>query len=288
MPTVISGMFRSGTTHLWRLLSADPAFEASYCEPLHPRLDQEMLAWDHYKNYQQQTDLIRKHWSPDYSSQRLSLGPDDSYPQMAGYLRRLLAPHSLAKFVRLTLRLGWFTRIFPDAVVINTVRDPRGVCFSMLHRPDSKQIVRQDLPWEDWHAREYFELYSQMHPFRDYLLSLQDEPPYVKILALWRINVERSLLDLQDHVENGIVVRHEDVCLQPEQELGKIYEKMGRQLPTEVLNAVHTVAGSERLWQQPTTTAWMDLYKQVDSSIWCQGIRRAGIGATMVRLSYEI
>lgn len=284
---IISGMFRSGTTHLWKLLSADLAFEVSYCEPLHPRLDQEMLTWDHYKNYQQQTDLIRKYWSPDYSSHRLLLGSDDSYPQMADYLRRLLAPHSLAKFVRLTLRLGWFARIFPDAFVINIVRDPRAVCFSMLHRPDPKEIICHDLPWEDWHARQYFEIYSQMPPFRDYLLSLQDEPPYVKILALWRINVERSLLDLRDHVSKGIVVRHEDVCLKPEKELRKIYEKMGIPLPPEVLNAVRSTAGSERPWQQPTTTVWMDLYKQVDSGIWRKGIRRADIGATMDRLGYE-
>lgn len=280
-------MFRSGTTHLWRLLSADPGFDVSYCEPLHPRLDREMLTSEHYKSYQERSDLIRNCWTPDFSSNRVMLEPGDSCPALAMYLQHLLVPRSLAKFVRMTLRIGWFAHIFKDTFIINIVRDPRAVCFSILHHPDSDEIARHDLPWEDWHAREYFELYSQMPPFRDYLLSLKDEPPYIKVLGLWRINVERSLFDLKDYVEDGIVVRYEDLCVSPEEVLKMVYHKMGRPLPIEVLNAAHTPHGSERRWQQATTSAWMDLYKQVDSGIWHKAIQRAKTGSIMEQLGYQ-
>ena len=281
-------MFRSGTTHLWRLLSEDPGFELSYCEPLHPRLDREMLTWEHYKSYQERSDLIKKYWTPDFSSNRILLNPGDSCPELAIYLQHVLVPHSLAKFVRLTLRIGWFAHIFKDTFIINIVRDPRAVCFSMLHHPHSSEIIRHDLPWEDWHAREYFELYSQMPPFRNYLLSLQDEPPCIKILALWRINVERSLFDLENYVDHGMTIRYEDICLLPEEGLRTVYHKMGRPMPIEVLNAVHTPYGAERRWQQATTCAWMDLYKQVDSGIWRKAVQRTGVEMAMNRLGYKV
>ena len=269
-------------------MSADPCFETNYCEPLHPRLDQEMLTWEHYKSYRERAELTRKYWTPEFSSRRLLLGPDDSYPRMAGYLRRLLLPRTLAKFVRLTLRLGWFARIFPDAFIINIIRDPRAVCFSMLHHPDSNQIVRRDLSWEDWHAHEYFELYSQLCPFKEYLLNLQNEPPYIKILALWRINVERSLSDLEKHVENGVLVCYENMCIMPEEELRRIYAAMGRPAQAQVLRAVNLSVGNERPWQKPLTSAGMSIYKQVPRGIWKKGIQRARIGDTMERLGYEI
>ena len=288
MQVIISGMFRSGTTHLWKLLSANRQFDSSYCEPLHPRLGKEMLVWDHYRNYCQRSELIEKYWSPRFSSKKLSLSPLDHFPELAEYLTQLLDSNSISKFTRLTLRLGWIAKLFPNAFIVNIVRDPRAVCFSMLHHPDSKDIVRQDLSWEDWHAREYYALYSQMDPFREYLVSVKDAPPYIKILALWRINVEQSLSDTKDYVNQGVVVRHEDLCVQPEKELRRIYEKMGTQLPPEVFRVITSPMGNTRPWQQPTTSAWMNLYKRVDSSIWQEGIQRAEIGPSMEGLGYEI
>lgn len=285
---IVTGMFRSGTTHLWRLLSADPAFEVSYCEPLHPRLDQEMLTWEHYRSYQARADLIKRYWMPDFSSNKLFLKPEDLYPELKMYLEKLLTPKSLAKFVRLNLRLGWFATSFPDVFIVFIVRDPRGVCFSMLHHPDQEAIIRHDLPWEDWHARQYFDLYSQIPLYHQYLSSLKDEPPYVKIMALWSINIEKSLCDLQACARHWIVVRYEDLCNQPERELRKIYTAMESELPTEVLCSVNATVGTERPWQRPTNSTRVDLHKQVPDRIWRNGVRKAKIEATMKKLGYEV
>lgn len=286
---IINGMFRSGTTHLWKLLAADPAFERSYCEPLHPELPEQARIWPHYASYISHP-AVADHWTADFSGSRLRLAANDEYPQLENYLRRLLLPGTLAKFVRTCLRLDWLAERFPTAVVVNLVRDPRAVCYSMLKHP-GKDVARHDLDWNGWHAKEYFSKYRALPEYAERLHRLEVEPPYIKILALWRINVEASARSMATSLGGrGITIRYEDVCHDARAEMHNIYEVIGREMPAEVMAANQSPqsdGGPQRKWQKATTTEWVEQFKQVDPAIWQQGIQVAGLSRLMNEFGYE-
>ena len=279
---IVSGMFRSGTTHLWRLLAADPEFRQSYCEPLHASLPDEVKTWPHYNNYFDNQKALSL-WQPEFSSQRLQLSTTDNWPELGAYLRALLQGNNLAKFVRLSLRLPWFKQQFSEAIIVNLIRDPRAVCYSMLHKPGESEIIRHDLEWQDWHAYEYFAAYRMMPEYRDYLEGLALSTPAVKILALWRINVEAAIAFTKNFSDSSLLVCHEDVVNHSQKSLELIYEKIGHLLPASVFDSVNSKIGDDRPWQQPTSQQGLYEYQLISDSTWEPLLEQAGLRPFMER-----
>ena len=289
-PVIVNGMFRSGTTLLWRILAADNAFVIYFCEPLHPELPNQIETFDHYRFYRQVPEAMER-WSPDFHSKRLRLSKVDSYPELQAYLSHLIRKGSLIKFCRMNLRLPWLQEIFSDTYVINIIRDPRAVCYSYL-RNNQKPIDQHDLDWTGWYGVEYFSLYSQIDSYNPYLNTLDQEPPYVKIMALWKINVEQSMKDLEESgLKNWINVIYEDFISNPESSIKKIYSLMDKEPPVEVMNnalgkKVHDLGGKSK-WQSSTSDEWvLDWKNNVSDEIWEKGIRISGIANTMKKFGY--
>ncbi|MFW9805318.1 MAG: sulfotransferase, partial [Candidatus Thorarchaeota archaeon] len=132
-PVAVSGMYRSGTSIFWRILSADPMFQKRFYEPLHSLLIDRIVtnpAMDDFKSNPE----IMKAWSPRFNFERIHLGKNESYPELYSYLQNILVHNSLTKFTRTTMRISWLAENFPNVFIINLIRDPRAVCLSYMRR----------------------------------------------------------------------------------------------------------------------------------------------------------
>lgn len=166
-PVIINGMFRSGTTLLWRILAADISFSKRLTEPLHPDLPTNIGKYGPYREYARFPEALRV-WSPDFHSKLIRLKAGDDYPALKEYLSHLIVNGALIKFCRMNLRLAWFLENFRDVYVINMVRDARAVCYSYL-KGNQKPIDLPGLDWSNWYGSEYFRLYSQLNEWGRYL-----------------------------------------------------------------------------------------------------------------------
>lgn len=288
-PVVINGMFRSGTTLLWRILAADPRLKHVFCEPLHPDLPRQIERFDHYKEYEEFPQAMKK-WSPQFHHDKIRLKSSDKYDTLEAYLNEIMRDGALIKFCRMNLRLGWLLAQLSPVIVINMVRDPRAVVYSHLKRSE-KPIHARRVNWNNWFSADYFDLYSQVPEWSDYLRSKKRKLPYMKIMALWRVNVEQSIRDLQS--SNGrswINVRYEDLISQPVVTMERIYALWGEEPPSVVIEnargeATHDLGGHKK-WQDPVNSKWISEWQAVDSSIWQEGCKAAGIELTMRWFGY--
>lgn len=315
-PLIISGMFRSGTTLLWRVLSADPLYENSFLEPLHPELPNEVEAVKAYKIYKKHPEILHK-WSSSFYLEKFYLTKEQEYPELKEYLSELICQNNLIKSTRTTLRLNWLLDRFLSAFVINVVRDPRAVCFSYARKGNIKKqgflkkafwklkseifgatapsvyLPSPDLNLNIYWTSDYFKLLESVEPWSNYVKSLADKLPYIKILALWRINVEQSLKDLDDYGKGrSVTILHEDFCRAPLQTLNRVYRHLGRELPEEIKkevkgNSVQDLGAiSGHKFHLKISDKWLGQWKQVNNKIWEQGLIQAGIIPLMQRLGY--
>ena len=294
---------------MWRILSADPCVKVYLPEPLHPQLPTEIEQQKHYHVYRDYPGALQA-WSPSFHRDKIRLAPADQYPELEQYLSHFVHDGALIKFVRMTLRTGWLLDMFPDAFLINVVRDPRAVCYSYLKylrriAPQGLiQKIRNKLaakgrataPSFDstpYWAAEYFDLFRHVPRWRDYMDSLSHEPAYTKVLALWRVNVEQSLDDLNCFGgDRSTTILYEQLVTEPTKTLTAIYEMMGSYVPLEVLRegrgeTVHDIGGKKK-WQRNISKRWLDEWRQVDSSVWREGLAQAELEPLMERLGYRM
>jgi hypothetical protein len=307
-PLIISGMYRSGTSLLWRILSADPSYIAYFYEPLHPELPKCVENFEFFLSYQMKAEILQK-WSPGFHINRFHLSKEQRYRELEEYLRELVCTGSLIKFTRATLRLGWIMERFPSAFVINIVRDPRAVCFSYAKRGGialaRERSLRQFLgkaigtlrsrkrpPSIHWHS-EYLKGLKSSQRWGEYAEYLLGHTSCVRILGLWRINVEQSLDDLSGFSSNrSLTVLHENLCRIPDKTLKKLYQSLGRKIPGEVTEALREDSEHSEFFvpghkfHLGLSDKWLEQWMQVDNEIWEDALRQADIIPLMERLGY--
>jgi len=289
-PVILSGMFRSGTTLLWRFLSADPVFTRNLVEPLHRTLPQEIERWPHYQDYRRSPGLLDL-WSEDFCWKHLVLLSQDRYPELKAYLDKVLTDGTLAKFTRLNLRLSWVMARYPGVPLVNIVRDPRAVCVSMLkHSQVSLDSLTVD--WRAYNAQMYFQILSHYPAWSQFLSTLKDARPFVKVLAVWKIVVERALASLDERRGGrALTVHYEDMVRSPAEVLGQIYGLWQSTPPEAVLAEARTGKRemTERKWQAPVSDAWMEEWRKVlPTDTWRDAIAQAGLEPVMQRLGYPL
>jgi hypothetical protein len=136
--TFVSGGFSSGTTLLFTLFRNT---EGCHClfEPLHERLPQH-LVWsprvyeghafvrDYFAEYKG-FSAIPELFDPAWGVSSLYLPPDASADRLYRYLSYLVgtahgkAPNAVLKEIRLTFRLAWLKKTFPQARIVHVWRD---------------------------------------------------------------------------------------------------------------------------------------------------------------------
>ncbi len=300
-PVVINGMFRSGTSLIWRVLKGDTKFTEAFYEPLHQNSPYERPP-EVRKPYIRNLDIVER-WSRRYSTEKLLLGRADSFPELKEYLDLILKDNTIVKFTRLNLRLKWFTEHFPNAFIINIIRDPRDVCLSYIMRADLdftyksniKQAYRQNIKkkFSTYFYREYFNYLKNIPKWKNYIQSLKKEPEYVKILGLWKINVTESLEALHNY-ERAITFKHEDFIKKPKEILHYIYNTLNVDIDPKVEEELYkpneetNVKISGHKFHLKISTDWIDRWKKTDNNIWERGIIKADLEELMERLDYKI
>ena len=129
--------------------------------------------------------------------------------------------------------------------------------------------------------------------WNDYIKKINDKNPQVKILSLWRINVEQSLKDLNNsNSPNYINIKFEDFVYKSEQILSQIYNKIGiKSVPKEVIQSIYTDANhleniSNHKYNKKLSRNIINNWKNIDKKIWDKAISESKIAPLMQKLGY--
>jgi len=153
---LLQGVFRSGTTALFRALRQDGTLRGFY-EPLHPNLlshirESRSAQPDHpksslYAEYTPLCEQLRAHLGPEGPPQYRALGEEDGAHVLRRYLHLLddTAAEVLLQFNRAFWMVSWLAQTFPDGSFVHLVRDPRSVVWSQLTTASGER-VRMDWP----------------------------------------------------------------------------------------------------------------------------------------------
>jgi len=161
---IVQGVFRSGTTLLFRTLRRAPRLRCYY-EPLHPDLlnhvdEAHSHAPSHrksslYSEYAALNGHLRRRFDPRLCGERsVVVNGGDGCPQLRSYLNLLAASETdgadgggrvVLQFNRAFWMARWLRSQFPDTCFLHVVRDPRSVVWSQLTTSSCRR-VRMDWP----------------------------------------------------------------------------------------------------------------------------------------------
>lgn len=153
---IVQGVFRSGTSALFRALREDPN-RTCYYEPLHPNLldhvtDAQSNRSEHSKSslYTQYISLLPRLqtiYRPSFWKRCATLEENDDAPLFRKYLQLLdrSANQVVLQLNRAFWMTPWLSRIFPQARFVHLVRSPCSVVWSQL-TTQSGERVRMDWP----------------------------------------------------------------------------------------------------------------------------------------------
>ena len=256
MNVFLQGMRRSGTTILYDAFAEDPEFRRFY-EPFREEAEtpgggsgareEDLFA---------ETRQIRREFKRDeHPGVPLELfnhgGPRapalELHPALPAwgvdFLSFLVeqAPNVLLKEVRLFRKVPILHRVDPNAVLVHIVRDPRAVSTSMLlgrGRRHQDRYADADAFFEAWTRRK---LWSSRAMAKEVLAAGEHPglergvPDFMRPLIVWKAAWEGLRHDGRRLFDNRyVLIRLEDLRVDPEGELHRIYDAIGRGTPDGV------------------------------------------------------
>lgn len=256
MNVFIQGMRRSGTTILYDAFGEDPELQRFY-EPF--REEDETLGGgsgardeDVFAETRQLRLQFKRERHPEVPLELFNHGGPrapglELHPSLPSWGLDLLeyllgqAPQVLVKEVRLFRKIADLHRVDPDATLVHVVRDPRAVTGSMVlgrGRRHTPRYSDADSFFEAWTRRK---LWSSSAITRDLLAAGEHKglergvPDFMRPLVVWKavqdgIRTEGGKL----FGERYVLIRLEDLRTDPEGELHRIYDAIGRSTPDGV------------------------------------------------------
>lgn len=251
----MQGMRRSGTTIVYDALAQDSRFSSWY-EPLAPAINPAMGGGSGVRPQDLFASLrdARRQFMRMHGIDEIDIfnhgAPKDAllefeqdFPDVIGeYLRYLFeeSNHVLAKFTRAYRKVEALYRVCPDALFVHLVRDPRAVVASYLfgkNQRNKQQFITKEMYFNRrssataWSSRPISDLiihFSQFDP--------KFEPSDLeRILLIWSYTfLETRSAALRSFGNNYLQVRHEDFCANPNDELSRIYDFFGEDIPPNV------------------------------------------------------
>lgn len=152
---LIQGVFRSGTTSIFRALRQDDHLTCYY-EPLHPNLLNHVQEADarnpsHRKSslfaeYTSLAESVKDQFYSDLGTEHAVLDAEDHVPSLRTYLQHLTTSASevMLQFNRAFWMAPWLERHLSDSTFVHVVRDPRSVIWSQFTTQNAR--VRMDWP----------------------------------------------------------------------------------------------------------------------------------------------
>jgi hypothetical protein len=287
MKVLIQGMRRSGTTILYDLLCADPAFAGTFYEPLGIATKlaigggSGLRDVDLSESVRQSRDAFARLHPELEDVALLNYGAPRDWrleferhlpPLVDAYLRFLLeqADDVLVKFTRMACKLEALAALAPEAPLIHVVRDPRAVTTSYLFGKRHARRAQVEDPdaffgavsdWSAWSSREFSDHllarpeYAGRGPWRD----------FERILVLWRHNFEETIRGAAAFGDRYLLCRHEDLLADPGATIDRLYAFIGRDAPPAVRALATASVRPEQAIVAPEDPRWEE------------GLRRAGL-----------
>jgi sulfotransferase family protein len=166
----------------------------------------------------------------DFSRANAQDVPDQFRRLIHSYLSRVLGlpEPRYFKLPEATLCYPWLKQIFPDAVFVHWVRDPRD---ALLHRSDRIKM------WGDW--------------------GIEADQLDEQLLSAMSWKYQYDIVESVPRPERFITVRYEDFCLDQEREVARLSEFLGldlKPLPDARPDAAYRWTREER----PKTFAFLE------------------------------
>jgi len=290
------GMRRSGTTILYDAFGEDPELRRFY-EPF--REEDETVgggsgarAEDLFAETREVRRQFKRDVHPEVPLELFNHGGPrapalELHPALPEWgvdlIRHLfdLAPQTLMKEVRLFRKVGDLQRIDPAATLIHIVRDPRAVAGSMLlgrGRRHSERYADADAFFGAWTRRKLWSsgtiakevLAAGEHPGLE-----RGVPDFMRPLVVWKAVWDGLRSDgPRLFGDRYVLVRLEDLRVDPEGELHRIYDAIGRSTPDGVR------AWAETHVRREAEIAW------AEDPRWAEATRLLGMGEAIDDAGY--
>ena len=256
MNIFLLGMRRSGTTILYDAFGEDPGLRRFY-EPFREEAEtvgggsgaraEDLFAETRELRREFKRDVrpevpleLFNHGGPRAPGLELRPGLPEWGIDFVRHLLEL-SPETLLKEVRLFRKAADLHRIDPEATLIHIVRDPRAVAGSMLlgrGRRHAPRFENADEFFGSWSRRKLWSssvianeaLAAGEHPGLE-----RGVPDFMRPLVVWKAAWDGLRSDGRRLFgERYVLVRLEDLRVDPEGELHRIYDAIGRSTPDGV------------------------------------------------------
>jgi hypothetical protein len=252
----VQGMRRSGTTILYDALLEDPELRCFY-EPLREEDVTEgggsgARPGDAFAETRELRRAFRERSFPEVPLEEFNWGgPRDPAlelePELPDHCRTWLAsllqagPNVAIKETRLHHKVAAVADLDQGAAFVHLVRDPRAVAAStLLGRrrrfdlyPDADAFFERRTDRKLWSSRAISERLVERG---DVPALGPDSPDVIRPLAVWRAAFEATHeAGRSAFGDRYALLRLEDLSLDPDRELHRIYERLDRSAPAEVL-----------------------------------------------------
>jgi Sulfotransferase family len=198
---IITGRFRSGSTLLWNLFRNIEGVTAFY-EPFNERrwfdprtrgdrVDPTHINADEYWREYEGLEVLNEYYCEEWIERHLYMDASFWAPKMKRYVELMIekAPgRPVLQFNRIDLRLPWFRKHFPNALIVHLYRHPRDQWCSTLMDPD---CFSKDGTLEQFagHDKFYLQMWGRdlkyHFPFLDEVLISH---PYQLFYYIWKIS----------------------------------------------------------------------------------------------------
>jgi hypothetical protein len=289
-------MRRSGTTILYDALQEDPELRCFY-EPLREEDVTEgggsgARPGDAFAETRELRRRFRDESYPDLDPSEFNWGgPRDPALELEpelpehveAWLRSLLdaAGEVAIKETRLHHKVPAIAMLDGDASFVHVVRDPRAVAAStLLGRrrrfdlyPDADAFFERRTDRRLWSSRAISE---RLRESGDAPGLEADAPDVMRPLAVWRSAFEATdTAGRRAFGDRYVLVRLEDLSLDPERELWRVYERLARELPAGVAN-----------WAKRSVRPPADVHLAADPR-WAEALRTLGMEAALDAAGYD-
>lgn len=206
---VLAGTGRSGTTWLEDIINSNGEYRVMF-EPFYAGKIDILEGW-RYRQYLRPDDCSRRYIEPALNI----LSGKIKHKWIDRYNKKIFAKKRLIKDIRIMLILGWIKANFPEIPIVLLLRHPCAVAVSKIK-----------LNWET-HLDEFLIQEDLVQDFLEPFLTEFRRPMDVfeRHVFLWCVE---NYVPLRQFSEGEIkVVFYENVCVDPDSEIARIYKFLG-------------------------------------------------------------